>query len=139
MCMHGTWLGRLAVVIWPATPRLWPRAIGPYVTCRWTEIRGWQFSLRTKGIPTGPSDHAARVPQIAGNGRLVDDGDNLVRSDRIGVGIVDDADPTSGSVATAVDNLPRNVGIAAHAPEEPCRRLPDRHPFVPAKKVELSE
>ena len=72
-------------------------------------------------------------------GELIDDGDDLVCSNRIGVGVVDYADPTCRSVATAVDDFPWNVGIVAHAPEEPRRRLPDRHLFVPAKKVELSE
>ena len=44
-----------------------------------------------------------------------------------------------GPVATVVDHLPRNVRVAAHAPEEPRRGLPDRDPLVPAQEVEPAQ
>ena len=50
--------------------------------------------------------------------------DDLRGSDRVGIGVVDDADATDGAIATAVDDLSRNVGIVARFPEEPRQWAP---------------
>ena len=69
----------------------------------------------------------------------IHDRDGLRSPERIGVGILDDSDTAGWPVATVVDDFPRDVRVTAHAPEQPRRGLPDRHPLVPAQEVQPAQ